>query len=49
MNTPFAIIELSAEMINKVGTGTSEPHRHDFEEVILVTHGNPYCLIDSKK
>lgn len=48
MNTPFAIIELPAEMKGAV-TGVSEPHRHDFEEVIIVTQGNPYYLLDAKK
>ena len=49
MNTPFAIIELTAEMMKRVVTGISEPHRHDFEEVIVVTQGNPYYLLDAKK
>lgn len=48
MNTPFAIIELAAEMKRMV-TPISEPHRHDFEEVIIVTQGNPHYLLDAKK
>src|SRR5690348_11690480 len=48
MNTPFAITELTAEMKSEV-TQISEPHRHDFEEVIIVTQGNPYYLLDAKK
>ncbi|MBO9566593.1 MAG: helix-turn-helix domain-containing protein [Niastella sp.] len=48
MDTPFAIIELTAEMKGVV-TGIGEPHRHDFEEVIIVTQGNPYYLLDAKK
>lgn len=49
MNIPFAIIELTAEMIKGVLTGISEPHRHDFEEVIIVTQGNPYYLLGAEK
>jgi AraC family transcriptional regulator, transcriptional activator of pobA len=49
MNTPFAIIELTAEMMKKAVTGISKPRRHDFEEVIIITHGNPYYLLDAKR
>jgi AraC family transcriptional regulator, transcriptional activator of pobA len=48
MNTPFSISELTAEM-KGVATGINEPHRHDFEQVIIVTQGNPYYLLDAKK
>lgn len=48
MNAPFAIIELTAEL-KRVVTGINEPHRHDFEEVIIVTQGNPSYLLDAKK
>lgn len=49
MNTPFAIIELTAEMMKRVVTEVSTPHRHDFEEVIIVTQGKPHHLLDDKK
>lgn len=45
--TPFAIIELTAEV--KGAVSIREPHRRDFEEVIVVTQGNPYFLLDATR
>jgi AraC-like DNA-binding protein len=49
MNAPFAIIELTAEMMKRVVLEESKPHKHDYEEIIIVTQGQPHHLMDEKK
>jgi AraC family transcriptional activator of pobA len=45
-NEPFTIFELTKEMSENFLKGTFKPHRHDWEELIIVTSGNPCHFID---
>ena len=46
MNLPFVIQKISHELVEMIMMNPSEPHRHDHEELIIVTHGHPSHLID---
>jgi AraC family transcriptional regulator, transcriptional activator of pobA len=46
MNVPFEIQKITGEVIGMILMNPSEPHRHDHEELIIVTHGNPTHLVD---
>jgi len=50
MNVPFKIIELDeARAMAEAEAPAVPPHRHQYEELILVTAGNPVHFIDFKK
>ena len=50
MKVPFRIIELDAARAAAEAAGPADPpHRHSYEELILVTQGNPLHFIDFKK
>jgi len=46
MNGPFVIQRISREIIEKILMNPSEPHRHDHEELIILTHGRPVHVVD---
>ena len=46
MKEPFDIFELTKHVVEKVVEGTFKPHRHDWEERLIITSGNPCHLID---
>jgi AraC family transcriptional regulator, transcriptional activator of pobA len=46
MNIPFNIQKISRELVESILINPSEPHRHDHEELIIITHGHPKHLID---
>ncbi len=46
MNVPFVIQKISRELVELIILNPSEPHRHDHEELIIVTHGHPSHLVD---
>ncbi len=46
MKVPFSIDKISKELVDSIRMNPSEPHRHDHEELIIVTHGNPTHHID---
>lgn len=50
MTQPFIIFEVNEEFALKNATQTAdEPHRHDYEELILLSEGNPIHFIDGNK
>ncbi len=46
MEKPFSIVRVSREVVESILINPPEPHRHDHEELIIVTHGNPTHHID---
>ncbi|MEI6433916.1 MAG: AraC family transcriptional regulator [Bacteroidota bacterium] len=46
MKVPFVIQKISSELVEEILMNPSEPHRHDHEELIIVTHGSPTHLVD---
>jgi AraC family transcriptional regulator, transcriptional activator of pobA len=46
MNVPFKIVKLTKEFIEPVLQNPIPTHRHDHEELIIVTHGNPVHYLD---
>jgi len=46
MEVPFVIQKITGEMVEVVLMNPSEPHRHDHEELIIITHGYPTHFID---
>ena len=46
MKHPFEIFELTKEVVEKFVAGTFKPHRHDWEELLIITSGNPGHFID---
>jgi AraC family transcriptional regulator, transcriptional activator of pobA len=46
MNVPFTINKISQELVESIIMNPSQPHRHDHEELIIVTHGHPIDLVD---
>jgi AraC family transcriptional regulator, transcriptional activator of pobA len=49
MNVPFKIIKLTKESIEPVLRNPIPPHRHDHEELLIITHGNPVHYLDYTK
>lgn len=49
MNVPFKIIKLTNEFIQPVLLNPIPTHRHDHEELIIVTQGNPIHSLDYTK
>lgn len=41
MNQPFAIEKITREIVDCIRLNPPEPHRHDHEELIIITHGKP--------
>jgi len=49
MKEPFKIVKLTKEQTESVSLNPVTPHRHDHEELIIVTHGKPTHLLDFTK
>jgi AraC family transcriptional regulator, transcriptional activator of pobA len=49
MNVPFKIMKMTQEFIDPVLINPIPLHRHDHEELIIVTHGNPIHVLDYEK
>jgi AraC-like DNA-binding protein len=43
---PFDMFTLSDELVGKIRVHASSPHRHDYEELLIITRGNPVHYID---
>ncbi|MDP1620855.1 MAG: AraC family transcriptional regulator [Bacteroidales bacterium] len=46
MNVPFVIKKVTPHVVESIWINPAEPHRHDHEELIIITHGNPTHLVD---
>jgi AraC family transcriptional regulator, transcriptional activator of pobA len=46
MNVPFVIQKISRELVLAILMNPSEPHRHDHEELLIITHGHPTHVVD---
>lgn len=49
MKQSFDIIRLTPEISKKLADSPGKPHRHDYEEIIIVTNGSPQHFIDFNK
>ncbi len=49
MIVPFKIIKLTKEVTEPVLLNPLEPHRHDHEELLIITHGKPVHYLDFTK
>jgi len=49
MNVPFKIVKLTREFIEPVLFNPIPSHRHDHEELLIITHGNPVHYLDYTK
>jgi hypothetical protein len=48
MKAPFNIEKITREVVDSIILNPVEPHRHDHEELIILTHGHPAHSIDFK-
>lgn len=46
MKVPFRITKLTSELLEPAIINPVEPHRHDHEELIIITHGHPTHFVD---
>lgn len=46
MNTPFTITPLTCEFLQPHALNPDAPHRHDHEELWIITHGEPSHTVD---
>jgi AraC family transcriptional activator of pobA len=46
MEKPFDIFVLSLEVIREIRGHPTKPHRHEYEELLVITRGNPAHFID---
>ena len=46
MNVPFTLEKISREVVETILQNPASPHRHDHEELIIVTQGNPTHFVD---
>lgn len=46
MNVPFIIQKISRELVESIIMNPSVPHRHDHEELLIITHGCPTHFVD---
>jgi len=49
MNVPFKITKLTKEFIEPVLLNSIPSHRHDHEELLIITHGKPVHFLDYQK
>lgn len=49
MEQVFNIFEITEERVKKILSESNEPHKHDHEEILLITKGNPEHFIDFNK
>jgi AraC family transcriptional regulator, transcriptional activator of pobA len=43
---PFDMFVLSEEVVHEIRRHPTKPHRHDYEELLIITRGNPVHFID---
>jgi len=43
---PFDIFELTADVVSDIRKQPSKPHRHEYEELLIITQGEPENYID---
>lgn len=46
MEKPFEMFEITAEVVDGIRSHATQPHRHNYEELLIVTRGNPSHFID---
>ena len=46
MEKPFDMFLISEEIVAEIRSHPSKPHRHDYEELLIITHGTPVHFID---
>lgn len=46
MEQPFHMFSLTAEMVREIRRNQAAPHRHDHEELIIITQGSPVHIVD---
>jgi AraC-like DNA-binding protein len=46
MDQPFDMFELSADLVLEIRKHPSRPHRHEYEELLIITSGRPDNYID---
>ena len=46
MDVPFVIQKISRDLVETILMNPSEPHRHNHEELIIITHGQPTHFVD---
>jgi AraC family transcriptional regulator, transcriptional activator of pobA len=49
MKELFTILKITPELLKTVPQKPQEPHRHDHEELLIISHGNPIHSIDFQK
>jgi AraC-like DNA-binding protein len=49
MQEPFKILKITKDIIDPIILNPAEPHRHDHEELLIITHGSPVHYLDFKK
>jgi AraC family transcriptional activator of pobA len=49
MKAPFKIVKLTKELTEPVFLNPVDPHRHDHEELLIITHGHPVHYLDFRK
>lgn len=49
MKDPFKILKITKEVIEPVLLNPVDSHRHDHEELLIITHGNPVHYLDFTK
>ncbi|MCX6267531.1 MAG: helix-turn-helix transcriptional regulator [Bacteroidetes bacterium] len=48
MNSPFTIEKITRDIVESIIENPAKPHRHDHEELIIITRGNPSHFVDFK-
>lgn len=46
MKVPFKILRITSEITEPIILNPAAPHRHDHEELLILTHGNPVHHVD---
>ena len=46
MDQPFYMFEITAEIVKEIRKQRVKPHRHDYEELLIITRGKPEHYID---
>lgn len=46
MKVPFKILRITSEITEPIILNPAAPHRHDHEELLIITHGNPVHHVD---
>jgi AraC family transcriptional activator of pobA len=46
MDHPFDMFELTEEIVAEIRRHSAFPHRHDYEELLIITRGTPVHFID---